>query len=321
MPPSDPSYGSETSAVDTTPVTITFLDNMTKLSSSPAQNEVGVPTDQALTVTVDFNEDVTINPEQNQFLDEAGTVTNPGFILVKQDFNGGSQQYITAAAVTTQSGNLVLTIPVEELGINYEYLFYIYPGALLGTGGVPNSRDFNVVFRTEGTTVTGRVTIPGMPVARNTAVKFIDISTGEEYLSTVLDGRNTFTFTNVQAPSGKLALTIELPGYIPYQIKPEYGFKFGHDALYDYSADMDSWFASVPMVGGNAYGADNKINIRDAAIIAAAINTGSGDARWDARADINADGIVNSQDLTLMGSNFWFEIADPYLTIMPSGQY
>jgi len=157
-------------------------------------------------VTVDFNEDITVNPGQNQFLDEAGTVADSGFILVKQDFNGGSSN-ITAAAVTTQSGNLVLTIPVEELGINYEYLFYIYPGALLGTGGVPNSRDFNVVFRTEGTTVTGRVTIPGMPVARNTAVKFIDISTGDEYLSTVLDGTNSFTFTNVQVPPGMLALS------------------------------------------------------------------------------------------------------------------
>jgi len=50
---------------------------------------------------------------------------------------------------------------------------------------------------------------------------------------------------------------------------------------------------------------DGKVDLKDIAIVAAAFGTKDGDARWNAIADVNLDGVVNMTDLGLVARDFW----------------
>jgi hypothetical protein len=62
---------------------------------------------------------------------------------------------------------------------------------------------------------------------------------------------------------------------------------------------------------GNSWLKNDTIDITDGAIASASFGFGTGQVGFDARADINGDGVVDIFDLVMVGNNFGCSVADP----------
>lgn len=60
---------------------------------------------------------------------------------------------------------------------------------------------------------------------------------------------------------------------------------------------------AVTLLNGDVDG-DNKVALPDSTLVRRALGSRSGDANWDARADLNGDGVVNSSDQALVDANY-----------------
>jgi hypothetical protein len=67
---------------------------------------------------------------------------------------------------------------------------------------------------------------------------------------------------------------------------------------------------NVMLLGGDCNNNDT-IDITDGAIASASFGFGTGQVGFDARADINGDGVVDIFDLVMIGNNFGCSVTDP----------
>lgn len=247
-------------------------------------------------VTVTFSETVTaLNLEQ---------------IRLERLGEGGVWEDVTplllGTATLDQSGT-ILSIPIKDgadLDYGRTYRVTIPAGTVQDLAGNPNS-GYSWSFATEAGvgSISGYVKAQGRTDQSLIAVKAIDAG-GKEYSGSVR-GDGFFVIENL--PEGTYTVVASLPGYFAVS-RAGVAVNIGQVTdISNLSAPVNGGNPAGEMRAGNVYEGDNEVNIYDAAIIGASWLKSRGEAGFDARADLNGDGRVDSADLNLVRQNFLYK--------------
>jgi hypothetical protein len=133
-------------------------------------------------------------------------------------------------------------------------------------------------------TITGKYLLSGRSIYSGA---IITANPGGYTATTTTDG--SFSLT---VPEGTYSISAMMPGYLPTQ---KLGAIIAGGGL--------SKLSNAIAIAGNADGR-NAIDTRALAIVGGAFGTRPQDAKFDARADLNGDGVVDILDLVLIASQF-----------------
>jgi hypothetical protein len=135
----------------------------------------------------------------------------------------------------------------------------------------------------------------------------------------ILDGRTDHSGAEVRADPGGHVTTTDAAGR--YTLGPlpaqSYTVDVRHTSYlragereFQVQAGQATELPRVTLLGGDCNNNDT-IDITDGAIASASFGFGTGQVGFDARADINGDGVVDIFDLVMVGNNFGCSVADP----------
>lgn len=261
----------------------------------PADQASGIPITLS-GVTVTFNETVVALDLEQIRLERLG--------------EGGVWEEVTPALLGTAAlaqGGTTLSIPIKaEADLDYgrTYRITIPAGTVQDLAGNLNS-GYSWSFTTEGGVgdISGYVKAQGRTDQSLIAVKAIDAG-GKEYSGSIR-GDGFFLIENL--PAGTYAVVASLPGYFAVSRAGVVVNTGQTTDIFNLSALANGGSPAGEMRAGNVYEGDNEVNIYDAAIIGASWLKSRGEAGFDARADLNDDGRVDSADLSLVRQNFLYK--------------
>ncbi len=149
----------------------------------------------------------------------------------------------------------------------------------------------SLVFAQESlSSLTGTLNLQGRSDHSGVTLTLLDALTLQPKATTTSNASGAYSFLNI--PSGNYVLTAEKALYLPFK-KVNIVLSPGDSITLDL----------VELRGGDANN-DKKIDVKDLKRVQAAFDSKTGDAKFNASADLNGDGKINVADFSILSSNY-----------------